>query len=103
MRARVRLVLSVAAATTAFASLSAPAADAFVHRCNLPEDGTITVTSVRNMTCAQARAVERAYRGSISRRFRMGRFSCYRTSGMALAGEWRCVRGSRAFRFDFAD
>jgi hypothetical protein len=32
-----------------------------------------------------------------------GGFHCKRIRGGALAGEWRCVRGSRAYRYAFGD
>jgi hypothetical protein len=62
------------------------------------------VSSARNMTCVAAVREMRRYRGNIHRRFRTpGGFVCGRVSGGPLGGQWRCVKGSRAFRFEFGD
>ena len=64
----------------------------------------VKIDSARNMTCRAARRQMRRYRGSISRTFvTPGGFYCYRVSGNRLAGQWRCRRGRKAFRFDFSD
>lgn len=64
----------------------------------------VKITSARNMSCGAAKFDMRRYRGSISYRFRTpAGFTCRRVSGGALGGQWRCVRGSRAYRFDFGD
>jgi hypothetical protein len=64
----------------------------------------VVITSARNMTCRAAARDMRRYRGSIKRRFRTpGGFLCYRVSGGPLGGQWRCVRGVRAYRFEFGD
>ena len=64
----------------------------------------VLISSARNMSCrAPAREIRR-YRGSISRRFSTpGGFACYGVSGGRLGGQWRCVSGERAFRFEFGD
>jgi hypothetical protein len=62
------------------------------------------ISSARNMTCASAARDMRTYRRQISRRFRTpGRFVCTRVSGAQFGGQWRCVRGSQASRFNFGD
>ena len=58
--------------------------------------------SVRNMGCAEAVGVIGDF-SSIYQSFSVRGFSCTRISGGELAGAWRCVQGTRAFRFDFAD
>jgi len=64
----------------------------------------VLITSARGMSCGTAAREMRRYRSSIYRRFRTpGGFSCYRVSGGNLGGQWRCVRRSQAFRFDFGD
>jgi hypothetical protein len=64
----------------------------------------VLISSARNMTCRAAAREMRRYRGSIKRRFRTPRgFRCSRVSGNSLGGQWRCVRGIRAFRFEFGD
>lgn len=62
------------------------------------------ISSARNMTCKAAAQEMRKYRGQISRTFNTpGRFRCSRVSGGQFGGQWRCVRGARAFRFEFGD
>ena len=62
------------------------------------------ISSARNMTCRRAKRDLRRYRGSISRRFKTpGGFRCRRVSGTRLGGQWRCVKGRRAYRFEFGD
>jgi hypothetical protein len=64
----------------------------------------VLISSARNMTCRAAALDMRRYRGSIFFRFHTpGGFTCTRVSGGRLAGQWRCARGSTAYRFDFAD
>jgi hypothetical protein len=46
----------------------------------------------------------RRYKGSISRRFTTpGGFRCRQQSGVPQGGQWRCVRRSKAYRFEFGD
>jgi hypothetical protein len=98
-----RLVLCCIAALAA-AAVGSGTAPAGVVVCHAQADFNLLVSSARNMTCAAAKRELRRYHGSISRRFRTpGGFVCYRVSGNRLAGQWRCVRGSRAFRFEFSD
>ena len=79
-------------------------ASAAVVSCHAHADFNLLVTSARNMTCAAAARELRRYRGSIAFRFRTpGGFGCYRVSGSRLGGQWRCVRGRQAFRFEFGD
>jgi hypothetical protein len=62
------------------------------------------ISSARNMTCNAAAQDMRRYRGQISRRFRTpGGFACARVSGGQFGGQWRCVSGTKAYRFDFRD
>jgi hypothetical protein len=56
------------------------------------------------MKCKTARKDIRSYRGSIKKHFTTpGGFKCHRVSGGRLAGQWRCVKGRKAYRFDFGD
>jgi hypothetical protein len=72
--------------------------NAFAHYPNTK------VSSARNMTCRQAVRELRRHNGPISRSFRTpGGFRCTRVSGGDLGGQWRCVKGARAFRFEFGD
>ena len=62
----------------------------------------ISGLSVRNMTCAEAQSVIAAF-GVIDTTFSAAGFTCSRISGAELGGTWRCVQGSKAFRFLFGD
>lgn len=95
-------VIGLAAAALGAVPAPAPAAvrdcHAWAHYPN------VLISSARNMTCGAARFDMRRYRGSIRYRFRTpGGFTCTRVSGMKLSGQWRCVKGTRAYRFDFGD
>jgi hypothetical protein len=75
-----------------------------LHLCRSRVDFNLTVSSSRNMLCRTAAHDIRRYHGSIARRFTTpGHFRCHRVSGNRLAGQWRCVRRTRAYRFEFGD
>ena len=82
-----------------------PVASAAVTDCNVYAFyPNVKISSARNMSCAEARRAMRRHRGSIATRFTTpGGFRCARVSGAELGGQWRCVRRSRAFRFEFGD
>jgi hypothetical protein len=62
------------------------------------------ISSARNMTCKAAVTEMKRYHGQIFRRFRTpARFVCTRVSGIPEGGQWRCLRGTQAFRFEFRD
>ena len=64
----------------------------------------VLISSARNMTCRAAALDMRRYRSSIFFRFRTpAGFVCTRVSGGRLGGQWRCVHGTRAYRFEFGD
>lgn len=72
--------------------------------CHYAVDFNLVVSSARNMSCRAAGRELRRYKKSISRRFRTpGGFVCSRVSGGTFGGQWRCVRGGQAFRFEFGD
>ena len=97
-------VLATLALLVALAAAGATQARGAVVTCHVRADFNLLVSSARNMTCKAAVRELRAYRGSIARRFRLrSGFACYRVSGNRLAGQWRCVRGRQAFRFEFSD
>jgi hypothetical protein len=65
---------------------------------------SVLISSARNMSCGEAKRQMRRYRAPIYRRFETpGGFSCYRVSGSRYGGQWRCVKGSKAWRFEFSD
>ena len=98
-----RVVLATAA-VAALCVVLAPPSGAAVRSCRARVDFNLVISSARNMRCATAASEMRRYRGSISRRFRTPRgFTCTRVSGTRLGGQWRCVRRSLAFRFEFGD
>ena len=75
-----------------------------VRECAAKVDFNIEISSARNMRCRTAKRDLRRHQGPIGRRFRTpGGFACRRVSGTALGGQWRCLRGTKAYRFEFAD
>jgi hypothetical protein len=98
MRILVTGVIAAAAVT-----LPAPAGAA-VRDCSKSVDFNLEISSARNMSCKAAKREQKSYRGSIKKHFNTpGGFHCSRVSGTRLGGQWRCVKGSRAYRFEFAD
>jgi hypothetical protein len=93
------------ALVTALVLLLVPAeAPAKVRDCHTHADFNLLISSARNMRCKTARRDLRRHHGSISFRFRTpGGFTCTRVSGTALAGQWRCVKQRKAYRFEFSD
>lgn len=72
--------------------------------CAAKIDFNLSISSARNMTCGAAKADLRRHGDSISYRFRTpGGFTCKRVSGNPFGGQWRCVNGRRAYRFEFGD
>jgi hypothetical protein len=82
-----------------------PAKAAWVRDCHTyAYYPNVLISSARNMSCRAARREMRRYRRPIRRRFRTpSGFRCYRASGGRFGGQWRCVKGARAFRFEFGD
>jgi hypothetical protein len=99
-----RLALIAAIAIASFGVLTVPAG-AKSRNCNTwASYPNVKISSARNMSCAAARKDFKRYGGSVGRSFTTpGRFRCVRVSGMALGGQWRCAKGSKAYRFDFGD
>jgi ABC-type molybdate transport system substrate-binding protein len=96
--------LGAVAAATVLALVPAGAAQAKVVDCSVYAKAPNTkITSARGMTCADAASVMKAYRGQIGRTFVAQHFRCTQVSGSQFGGQWRCVRGAKAFRFDFKD
>ncbi|MDQ5807164.1 MAG: hypothetical protein M3320_00655 [Actinomycetota bacterium] len=100
--------LAVTAAVTAALALPAAvptAAPAAVVDCNTwAFYPNLKISSARNMTCKAAKRDIRRHREGISRTFRTpGGFRCRRVSGTELGGQWRCVKGAKAYRFEFGD
>ena len=103
-RPSMRTGFLIVLAATAFVPAAASPAAAAVRDCAAKADFNIEIVSARNMTCGAAKFDMRRYRGSIGFRIRTpAGFTCTRVSGNRLAGQWRCVKGTRAYRFDFSD
>lgn len=107
MRAWLPVVFVVAAVVGAPATSDARVRDCRTNVAGyLPHLNLVTVTSARNMTCAEAAiAVKRGpirVRGGnairIGGRFTIGRYMCTTTSGSYESFASRCVRNARAFR-----
>lgn len=98
-----RVAISVAAALSLGLAAAAPAPARTID-CHAAADFNIIVTSARNMSCGAGKFDMRRYKGSIKKHFTTPKgFSCSRISGGALGGTWRCVKGNKAYRFDFGD
>jgi hypothetical protein len=104
MTARTRFVavVAVAAGVVPFSGAEARAGVVDCHTwASYPN---VLVSSARNMTCSAARKDMRRYQGSISKRFSTpGGFRCRQVSGIPEGGQWRCVKGTRAYRIEFGD
>jgi len=98
----IRLLAIAALCALAFGAGSARAAVVDCHVwASYPN---VLISSARNMTCRAAATDMRTYRGQIFRRFKTpAGFLCQRVSGGQFGGQWRCVRGNRAYRFEFGD
>ena len=99
-------MMRTVAATTVILSIAAgvDVADAKVRTCHSRPGANVQVSSARNMYCKTARRDIRRYRGSIKKHFTTpGGFKCHRVSGNRLGGQWRCVKGRKAYRFEFGD
>lgn len=105
MSHRSRNLLTATAAALTVAAVGATAtAEAAVRDCDADASANVTISSARNMTCRAAQRDMARYRGSIKRRFTTPRgFHCRRVSGDRLGGQWRCVKGAKAYRFEFSD
>lgn len=74
------------------------------HRRSPRTDRRDDLLRVDPLTCRRAKRLMRQYRAPIYPTFTIPvGFYCYRVSGGSLGGQWRCVKGSSAFRFDFGD
>jgi hypothetical protein len=111
LRRAVSALLAIATCVLATAALGGTAAAAQRTRpaqvvdCNVwASFPNIKISSARNLSCRAAARDMRSYRGNIRRQFRTpGGFVCERVSGGRLGGQWRCVRDSAAYRFEFGD
>jgi hypothetical protein len=71
--------------------------------CQSPAGTGIRVTSAAGMTCAQGVREMRGGPSAVSERFTSpGGFVCQRVAGNQQRGQWRCSKGTRAFRFELS-
>jgi hypothetical protein len=108
LRRWLALVSAAAALLIAAAAHAEPRATAeasFVRDCHVYAFyPSVLISSVRNISCHKARHEMRRYRKPIYRTFTTpGGYYCYRVSGRRYGGQWRCVKGNRAWRFEFSD
>jgi hypothetical protein len=98
-----RVLLATAVVAAAMAG-GGGVASARVVGCHNQVDFNLVISSARDMRCSNAAREMKRYRGSIKFRFTTPHgFHCKRVSGNRLGGQWRCVRRSKAFRFEFGD
>lgn len=95
---------ALAAVVLLGAAVPAEAMSTRLRSCNTRADFNLLISSARNMFCRTARRDLRRHRAPIAFRFRTpGGFTCVRVSGNPLAGQWRCVKRRKAYRFEFSD
>ena len=98
-------IAAITALLSVAAGMNAGAADAKVRNCHSwASYPNVLISSARNMKCKTAKKDMRRYKGSIKKHFTTpGGFHCHRVSGGRLGGQWRCVKGRKAYRFEFGD
>lgn len=97
-------LLAAAVLAMTLAPAGAGAAPSRVVDCHSRVDFNVGISSARNMTCRNAVLEMKRYHSTIRYRFTTPHhFHCRRVSGTRLGGQWRCVRGAKAFRFEFGD
>jgi hypothetical protein len=96
--------LLVPAAAAALSLAPATAASAKVVDCHSYSDYPNTqISSARGLTCAAATKIMKSYGGDIAKTFTVKGYRCGQVSGSQFGGQWRCVAGAKAFRFEFKD
>ncbi len=93
----------MAAVTTS--SASAGYTDPFAwKKCHSKVDFNLKITAAKAVALQgrQARAWPN-YDGQIKRKFKTSGYRCKRVKGSRLAGTWKCAKGSKGFKFKFAD
>ena len=100
----VLVALGILGAGGSVAAGSPTANAAAVRDCKLTAGPTISISSGRNRSGRAARRDIRRHDGPIYRRFKTpGDFRCRQVSGNQYGGQWRCVKGAKAYRFEFGD
>jgi len=101
---RTRATLLLTAIVLLGSALPSEATPTRLRSCDTRADFNLHISSARNMFCRTARRDLRRHRAPIAFRFTTpGGFRCMRASGNALAGQWRCVKRRKAYRFEFSD
>jgi hypothetical protein len=97
-------VIAVALTASTSATATASAQDRVRDCHTFAYYPNVLISSVRNMRCKRAARDMRRYDGFIKRRFTTpGGFRCKQVSGVPEGGQWRCVRATKAYRFEFGD
>ena len=101
---RTRAALAMAVVVLLGSAAPSGATPTRLRDCATRPDFNLLISSARNMFCRTARRDLRRHQAPIAFRFRTpGGFRCMRVSGNPLAGQWRCVKGRKAYRFEFSD
>ena len=104
---RLILILTLTLATMAAVTTSSASAgytDPFSwKKCNSKVDFNLKITAAKVVGCRGAKRVMANYDGQIKRQFKAGGYKCKRVKGSRLAGTWKCAKGSKGFKFKFAD
>jgi hypothetical protein len=101
---RTRATLLLTTVVLLGSAVPSEAAPTRLRSCDTRADFNLHISSARNMFCRTARRDLRRHRAPIAFRFTTpGGFNCMRVSGNSLAGQWRCVKRRKAYRFEFSD
>ena len=99
------LLLAVAVVPFAIALPAGPASAAVVQcKARVYTNGPVYVTSARGLTCALAAREQRRYKWTGKNTFQTpGGYRCAPSGRGTVGYQIRCVKGSRAYRIEFAD
>ena len=104
---RLILILTLTLATMAAVTTSSASAgytDPFAwKKCHSKVDFNLKITAAKAVRCKGAKRVMANYDGQIKRKFKTSGYRCKRVKGNRLAGTWKCAKGSKGFKFKFAD
>ena len=101
-----KLLLLASTVAIFLIALASGSASAATVRCKTTvyKNGPVYVTSARGLTCAAAAKEQRRYPWSGRNTFRTpGGYTCQPSGRGAIGYQIRCVKGSLAYRVEFAD
>lgn len=102
----IKLLLLASTVATLALALGPGSASAATVRCKtvVYKNGPVYVTSARGLTCAAAASEQQRYRWNGKNAFRTpGGYACQPSGRGTVGYQIRCVKGSRAYRIEFAD